>query len=275
MVLTLDSVPEGLLNRALVVLQRHSDMAELLCLRDQVPEPTLRMMLRHESPAVSTAAAVGDWCSTPRGEIRESIKDDWRAAILRAEGCEHWLSEILKSDKALAYDWLMERVSKDSVYFSYYIMEEMKAAISVLDFGQRAALLQQFRGNGFSDSELISELAGDDIGMYAEILKHRNLAKYHLSPLSGHPVGKWADKSVLAFDAGYSAEEVINSSFDYGETWTGNTSDRWQRWVEEFEALAEHKYPRVREAAGIGAARARENRAEELVRERQEAVYGR
>lgn len=275
MVLTLDDMPEGLLGRALDTLQRHSDMAELLCLRDQVPEPTLRVMLRHESPAVSTAAAVGVWCSTPTGEVRESIRDDWRAAILRAEGVEHWLPEILKSDKALAYDWLMERVGRDSVYFSYHIMEEMKAAISVLDSGQRATMLGRLRGDGYADSELVSELAGDDLRMYAEILKHRNLVRFHLSPLHGHPVGSWADKAILALEAGYSLEEVVEASFDYGESWTGNTSDRWQRWVEEFEALTTHDDPRVREAAEIGATKARENRAEELVRERREAVYGR
>jgi hypothetical protein len=273
--LTVDDPPDEPLGRALTVLPKYYDMIETMCLHDQVPESTLKLLLRHESPAVSSSAAVGAWCSNPEHEIRESVREDWREAILRAEGLEFWLPEILKSDKELAYDWLERRVGRKSIHLSHFIMEEVKAAISSLNFEQRASLLRQLKGEGYAEPEIISYLTGEDLRMYGEILKHRKLAKYHLSPLRGHPTGSWADKAMLALNAGYSPEEVVKASFHFGQGWMGLESNMWQGWVDEFEALAGHGDPRVREVAAIGAARAREYRAKALSGERSEAVYGR
>jgi hypothetical protein len=273
--LTLQGVPDELLRRALDALPRHWDMVELLCLRDQVPEPTLGLLLRHESLHISTTAAVYTWCSEQKGEVREGVRDDWRAAVIRAEGFEYWLPEILKSDKSLAFDWLAERVGRDSIYFSYFVMEEVRAAASVLDLDQKSALLPKLSGEGYGDSELLHELAGDDPRMYAEILRHHKLAKYHLAPLRGHPTGSWADKAILAFEAGYTPEEAVAAAFHFGDSWTGNESDMWQGWIDDFESLAKHGDARVREASKLGERRARANKEEALSKERTEAIYGR
>jgi hypothetical protein len=273
--LTLDDAPEEPLRRALAVLPKYFDMVETICLRDQVPESTLKLLLRHESPAVSSNAAVGAWCSDPEHEIREGIREDWREAILRAEGLEFWLPEILKSNSGLAYEWLERHVGRESIHLSHFIMEEVKAALSSLDFKQRASLLGHLKGEGYAEPEIISHLTGNDLRMYGEILKHRKLAKYHLSPLQGHPTGLWADKAVLALNAGYTPAEIVQASIHFIQGWVGRESDMWQGWVNEFEALARHDDPRVREAAAIGAAKAREHRANALSGERAEAIYGR
>lgn len=273
--LTLPDMSDALLNRALDSVTKFPRLVEILSLRDQVPEHTLRLLLSHDNTFVSMQAAVGAWCATPKGEIRESIATEWRAAVLRAEGEQWWLAEILKSDSSLAFEWLMARMDRKSDLIHYHVWKEVEAAISVLSFEHKAAVLQHVEDDGYVGSLLISELAGTDLRMYGEILKHSRLSKYHLSPLNGHPTGPWMEKAILALDAGYSPEQVAGATLSYDNSWTGPESGMWQRWVNDFEMLSSHGDARIREVGHIGASRARERQTAAATGERREAVYGR
>src|SRR5207244_4210238 len=90
----------------------YPDMVHLVCLRNQVPETTLKAMLSHADTRVSTQAAVGTWWAEPRGEICPGIVREWRAAILRAHGEQFYSTEILESDKSLACEWLIARIDE-------------------------------------------------------------------------------------------------------------------------------------------------------------------
>jgi hypothetical protein len=273
--LTLPDIPTNLLSHAFGSAQKYPQLVHILSLRDQVPKHTLRLLFSHNHPFVSTQAAIGTWCATPKGEIRESIAADWRAAVLRAEGEQFWLTEILKSDGSLAFEWLMARMERKPDLIHYHVWKEVEAAISVLSFEQKAAVLQHVEDDGYVGSLLISELAGDDLRMYGEILRHSRLSKFHLSPLNGHPTGSWTEKATLALEAGYSPKEVAGATLSHDDTWTGPESGMWQGWIGDFEMLSSHTDPRIREVGQIGAAKARERQAAAAAAERREAVYGR
>jgi hypothetical protein len=272
--LTLPEVPADLLAHAVERSAKYPQTVDLLCLRDQVPEDTLRLLLRHPHPAASAMAAVGTWNATPRGQIKESIAADWRGAIIRAEGIETWIAEILKSDSSLASEWLKSRLERRSGLTHLFVWEEVQAAISVLNFEQRKASLQHLEAHGNLDSMLIAELAGNDLQMYREILKYERLSKFHLSPLRGRPTGVWVEKALAALDAEYSNEQIANATLGYGDEWVGSESNMWQGWVDDFEALAAHPDPRIREIGQIGAAKAGERKGAAVASERREAVYG-
>jgi hypothetical protein len=273
--LTLPDMPDDLLNRALGSATKYPRLVEILSLRDQVPERTLRLLLSHDNIFVSTQAAVGAWCATPKGEIHESITAEWRAAVLRAEGEQFWLTEILKSDNSLAFEWLMARMERKPDLVHYHVWKEVEAAISVLSFEQKAVVLQHVEDDGYVGSLLISELAGDDLRMYGEILKLSRLSKFHLSPLNGHPTGQWAEKAIMALETGYSPEQVAGATLSHDNSWTGPESGMWQGWVNDFEAMSRHDDQRIREIAHLGVAKARERQAAAAASERREAVYGR
>ena len=273
--LTLSDVSADLLADAVERSAKYPQMVDLLCLRDQVPEDTLKLLLRHPHPAASAMAAVGTWNATPRGQIKDNIVADWRGAILRAEGIEYWLAEIIKSDSSLALEWLKPRLERRSGFNHHFVWEEVKAAISVLNFEQRKDALQYVEAHGNLDSMLIEELAGADLEMYQEILKHERLSKFHLSPLSGRPTGVWVEKALAALEAGYSTEQIVKATLGYDDVWTGPESNMWQGWIDDFEALAAHPDPRIREVGQTGAAKAGERKRAAAVSERREAVYGR
>jgi hypothetical protein len=273
--LTLPDTPDELLDRVSLILPKYSQMLEVTCRSGQLPETTLKRLLRHEADGVAASAAVGVWLSNRRGGVPENIADEWKAAILRAEGMQFWLSEILKKDSALAFEWVLRRVSREAAYTPHEVIQEINTAISVLDIEQRAAVLRNVHGDGYLASELIAELTGDDLRIYRDVLNNQRLREYHLEPLRGHPIGAWADKAVLALDAGYTTEEVVDEAFFYGNSWEGSQADMWQGWVDEFAALSNHSDPRIREVARLGMATAGERRAAALARERSEDVYGR
>jgi hypothetical protein len=233
------------------------------------------LLLKHDNTFVSTQAAIGAWCTPPKGEIRDSIAPEWRAAALRAEGEQFWLAEILKSDELLAFDWLMSRVEKKHDLIHYHVWKEAEAAISVMSIEHKAAVLQHVEDDGYTGSLLIIELVGNDLRMYREILKYPRLDKFHLSPLHGHPTGSWIEKAILALDAGYSPEQVAEATLGYGSSWSGQESEMWQGWINDFEVLSGHGDSRIREVARIGAGAARERQTVAVAKERREAIYGR
>ena len=159
----LPDVPEDLWTRAVDSCRKYPQIVEVLCIRDQVPESTLKLLLNHSEDFISSHAAIGTWCALPKGEICDSIAAEWRVAILRAEGQEFWLGEILKSDSSLALDWVLSRVEKRTYRLNHFILKEVEAAISVLNSEQRAIVLQHIDADDQSASEIVLALANNDL----------------------------------------------------------------------------------------------------------------
>lgn len=105
-----EGIPRSLLDTALARIP--DNLVETACHRKQVPLDTLKSLLGHEREEIAVAAAVGEWLSEPRGEVRPQIRAEWRAALIRLgsagnversrPGQSYWLREILSSDPDLA-----------------------------------------------------------------------------------------------------------------------------------------------------------------------------
>ncbi len=82
--LTAAFLPEDLLPEIMSILDnRFSNWIEISCLRMEIPEDRLVILLSHTDCSVAAAAATGEWEATPRGIIRESLKDLWRKVIIK------------------------------------------------------------------------------------------------------------------------------------------------------------------------------------------------
>lgn len=274
--LLLADLPEELLSRVLITSGRYPDLVHVLCLRGQVPEPTLKFLLNSKNAVVAAQAAIGTWWAEPRGTIRPSIAGEWRAAMLTTYGQQFWLTEVLEADKVLAFDWLVSRIEEKPTFTDYLTRKEIRAAVSALDSNQRIALLQQIESEAYLTSELLTALARADLKVCEAILSEPRFAKYHLkSTLHGHPKGLWVDKALLALSSGYSAQDIVNATVDYDSSWTGEVSNMWQGWIDDFQPLCTHCSPKIRSIAEIAVAKIQSLQAAARKSERREAVYGR
>lgn len=270
-----NDLPSDLLDTALQRVTKYPDMVHLACLRNQVTEGTLKAMLSHADIGVSTQAAIGTWWADPRGEISHSIANEWRAAILRAHGQQFFSTEILEGDKDLAFEWLIARIDERPKFFDYHTRKEISAAISVLDSQQRIATLPHVPSDGLLTFELLRELASDDLKVCEELLQTPRFRKYQLTFLRGHPKELWIEKAQLALNAGYSAQDIVGATIEHDSSWTGEESNMWQGWIDDFAPLLAHEDTRIRSIAEIATAKLNSLQADARKTERRAAVYGR
>ncbi|HEX3530654.1 MAG TPA: hypothetical protein VH988_26625 [Thermoanaerobaculia bacterium] len=156
--------PMPFLVRLIEKLASRPDLVELFCLRKQVAVETLRLILCRPERELALAAAVGEWASDPLGKVRAEVEAEWRSAILRAETSEvpggienrelaHGLADILASDPALAFDWLMARLQGPAPSFFVSESDPMSRAVAGLSQEQRRKLLdavgRETRSGGF------------------------------------------------------------------------------------------------------------------------------
>lgn len=272
--LRLQDPPQELFKRVLEHLPDSSQTVETMCMRNDVSEATLSQLLKHESPAVAVAAAKGEWYADPKYEIRESLYESWRNVIVNRATEGYWLKQVFRRDPTLAYNWLETQLARSDFMF-FRRDDETKAAIDSLDATVRKEVLRLVSSDRLRSDELVAYIVGDDLDVYKMLLSSKRLRALHLAPLLGFPEGAWAQKALLALDAGHSAEKVAESVHGGFYSWSGNESDMWGEWVEKFEALCSHENERIQEVGVIGRhhAKARQNSA--LQRERNEAVFGR
>lgn len=273
--ITENNLPTDLLNNAFQSANKYPDMIFTACLRNQVPETTLKAMLSLVNTDVSTQAAMGTWWADPRGEINEGIATEWRAAILRAHGAQFFSSEILEADKELAFDWLISRLDEKRKYFDFHTRKEISAAISALDSEQRLAALVRVPDDGLLTFELLTDLTSDDLKVCEEVLRTSRFGQLRLIFLHAHPKGIWPEKALLALDAGISAQDIIHATLHEDESWTGGLSNMWQGWIDDFTPLLAHDDARIQSLAQIAIDELKSCQSAARKSERRAAVYGR
>ncbi len=257
-------------------------LIETLCLRGQIHESTLIRILQQPDPLISGKAAIGAWLAEPRGEVRRSVYDVWRTAILNMDEDEHWLGQILSKDRLLALEWLKKHIVGESV--PYRMVQIIKEAIKALGFEERKELLKLMPSDTWRP-ELIVSLIGDSLDRYRAFLMDKSKKAYHLLPLRGFKddeIGEeewneeeWVAKAKVALDAGYTPEDISNAIFAFGTSWSGSESEMWARWLARYNALSSNSDPRIRKAGEIGRDKAKEAFARALAEEKREAIYGR
>jgi hypothetical protein len=273
--LTISDLPSDFIDKLLDNVGKYPDRVKVCCMRREVPEETLALLLRHQDRAVSTAAAVGEWLADPQGQVRSTLASDWRSAIVRAEVNDYWVGEILKRDSSLAYEWLSESLNREEGFFIFDpFRKDKRSIVEGLNVEQRLSLLDGLQNKiGFYD--LVEELVGDNTFLYRELVKRGSLADYHLNPLRGKITEAWTEKALIALEAGYEPEQIAEAAFGESFFWSGDASTLWRTWVDEFESLNKHDEPRLRSIADAGLRLARERAHSSVAYERKQAVYGR
>jgi len=267
-------LPEDLLPEIMSLLDnRYSNLIEGSCMRLQIPEDRVAALLTHSDRSIAAATAAGEWQATPRGTVRESLKDFWRTALVNCLEREYPGEEIFRKDPSIAFEWLQLRIREDRILL-HGSDNLLNVALQVINLAQREALLKDI-GDGLWFDEVIHGIVDDELEIYRVLLQNRQLERFHLSPLGGNPKGAWIDKALLALDAGYSALDVAQAVYGSSRSWMGNESTYWAQWAESFEPLLTHNDPRIRTVGQIGRDRALEQRDLALARERSEDIYGR
>jgi hypothetical protein len=288
LILTHPDPPAGSLERVLDGLSPwNADFVETLVLRGQVPESTLRRLLRHIDPIIASSAAIGEWLAEPKGSVREPLLADWEAAILgdcSGRRDDYWLKEILRSDPDLARRWLQVHLPVEADVF---LRQDglVSVAAAALDTASRLELLSRLREDHW-DGWLISRLVGDDLEAYRAFLADPRWKERHLVPLTWPSNGShfqegpglgpaWIEKARLALAAGYGAEDVALAGMNSPKSWNGPMSLMWQTWVDAYQSLQYHQNPLIRVVGSVGSDLTTRSRDDARQRERKEDVFGR
>lgn len=250
LILTLPEPSPALLDRVFGRLGELTSLVEGLCLRKEVPLATLRSLLNFPAWETALAAAVGEWCSDPEGEVRAEIYPEWRAAVLRAKtedyedaehkvGLQYWLGPILASDPDLALEWLRSRLRDPDLPWHFMGDSPFSIATHALRRQQKEELL-----GGLAPAEilqsLVPTLVGRDVDLYKRLLSLSALKDYHLAPIGGPQVHGWEDFALAALDAGDSPEAIAQASFGTSHGWVGSGVEYWERWDQAFAAFEGH-----------------------------------
>ena len=272
--LTVPFLPEGVLPGIMSVLDHSSSgWIEISCMRLEIPEDRVVALLTHPDCSVSAAAAVGEWGAPPRGQVRASLKDFWRKAVISCLERQHEGEEIFRNDPSIAFEWLQLRMKENRI-FSHYGENLLTVALQVISLEQRKALTKDV-GVSLLHDELIHGIVDDQLEIYHDLLQNDRLKRLHLAPLAGSPTGIWIKKALLALDAGYSPSDIAQAVYGSARFWTGSESTYWSEWAESFKPLTEHNDPRIQMVGRIGRDHALARRDKALAREHREDVYGR
>ncbi len=284
LILRLSSPPARLVEHALDRAAHYPQLVETLCALKQVPQATLRALLRHPQWETALAAAVGEWSSDSQGEVAAEVWDEWRAAILRAKseeypevaggvGLQYWLGVILAKDSELALDWLRVRLRDEDLPRWMSEGGAFTRALSSLDREQRLALLDELQPRPIL-AALLPWLVRKDPKIYQKLLTLNALAEYHLDPLAGMPDSSWAELAILALEAGYEARPIAEDTLGGRHSYAGPGVEHWSEWDQAFAALEEHPREDLREVARWGRRIAGDRLQRAREEERRVAVHG-
>ena len=249
-----------------------------------VPNETLTTMFHADDPRIAVAAAIGHWSADPKGSINEALAESWRQAFLRStlddtersQLSEYLVGEILANDSDLASEWLILALGHRNSCFENHI-NLAQEAVRGLNSRQRCSVLKALPvDSNRSFDDIVQLLVGEDLNLYRKLIDSLQLKKYHLAPLAGMPDQPWAMKAILAMNAGYSVNDVIEATILAGGLWTGSESEMWAGWRRRFEALNEHEEAdsRIFDLARRGAKAMREREEQAQKRDRYRAVHG-
>jgi hypothetical protein len=274
-ILKLEKPPEHLLQQALQMLSQFPRLGELLYLRNELPETLLPTLLQHPDVSVAQAAALAEWHSDPKGTVRDWLRPAWERAIVDHCTDDYWLGEIFKCERHLAFAWLESRIKTDE-FEVYRFDRAIAAAISGLEQSERRRLLEIIPDRyGYHD--VVAQLVADDLELFSYLLASKRLEDFYLAPIAGDIDKAWCGKAKLAYNAGYSAQEIAARTMmptGVVVTWGGKESERYKGWLKKFSELHDSDDDTIRTIGLAGSNICREQYQRALHREYLEDVYG-
>ncbi len=283
-----------LFSSAFALVTHFTAHVEDLCMRGLVPMSVLRLMLEHEDRGVAIGAARGEWRSEPNGRVRESIAEAWRVAVIRHGTNEWFIAQAFKLDSGLAESWLLAKMQDDPG--SYYSLNPrntdgtLSVAVQVQNANSQTSLLSKLAEHTTRQQQsilwyrdLTALIVGDIPALQRQLLEDVRLKEYHLAPLRRHTrEGKhlvfdssWERFALLAFEAGYTAEQIFAATCPRLFSWSGPLSALYAIWADDFKELFLHEKHVIRQVGELGRQWAIETRESLVEEERLESVLGR
>ncbi|HEV3052396.1 MAG TPA: hypothetical protein VGX50_18940, partial [Longimicrobium sp.] len=137
--------PPSLVERALAELPGAEGHIESACIRGEIPEDRVLLLLRHPSQAVAMAAAEGLWSAAPRGEIPAPLSDDWQRVVVASLEDEYPLEAIFGKHPEIAWDWLLARLESPE-RLTFQVRRRLAPAVRALKPEQRGVLVERANG---------------------------------------------------------------------------------------------------------------------------------
>jgi hypothetical protein len=284
LILKLPEPSLALLDRVFGKLGELTTLVEGLCLRKEIPLATLRSLLNFPAWETALAAAVGEWCSDPEGEVRAEIYSEWRAAVLRAKtedyedaehkvGLQYWLGPILASDPDLALEWLRSRLRDTDLPWHFLGDSPFSIAAHALRRQQKEKLLGELAPAEILQS-LVPALVGRDVDLYKQLLSLSHLKDYHLVAVGVPQVENWEDFALAALDAKWAPKLVASASFGTSHTFAGPGVEYWEKWDQAFAAFEGHPRAELREIVRYGRKWAQAEVSDARERQRHVELHG-
>lgn len=273
--LSAERISPEIIHDALRNLDGCRELVETACIRGEVPEDRLLLLLRHDSGEIAEAAAIGVWhASNGASELPDAVRQAWEEATTRHVTAKYVLEEVFVRFPHLAEEWIIAHQGKKWWQWSWEEREALEVAARALNRDFRQRLLAELTADSFPP-EFFNWLVNSDLEVYPVLLSRKDLSEVHLEPLVGPLNEQWIRLAQEALDAGYSVEEVARAPHRRGWTWVGKESLMWKEWVEAFARLDNHTDTRIREIGRIGRQGAEQAMVAAVERERDEEIIGR
>ena len=272
-----ENSPDDLKQDALNVAGQYASNLAWMLRFNQPSQEILIELFDHPDESLVGQLAVAEWQRKEKGVVADNIRPLWERAII--EHCEDdfWLGEIFSTETELGLKWLKHRLSDDS-FMPYQYKRSIENVLERLNLGDRQNVLEVLPG-GYFHTNIISGIIGNDPMLYKLLLQQSwREESALLSPLYRSIDSVWIEFAKLASQQGFAAEQIVGYTFaSVGKvvSWSGNYSEIWKNWTEQFKAIMDHEDETIRQVAEVGFQMSSNRYEEELKKEHDEEVYGR
>ncbi len=277
MILLHENPPEDLKQAALNVAGQYASRLAWMLQCNQPSQEILIELFDHPDKSLVGQLAVPEWQRKETGAVADNIRPLWERAIIEYSEDDFWLGEIFKVETELGLKWLQHKLSDDS-FMPYQYKRSIDNVLTGLNREARQNILE-ILSDGYFHSNIISSIIGNDSLLYKLLLQQswREEADL-LSPLHRSIDSVWIEFAKLASQQGYAAEQIVEYTFAaVGRvvSWSGNYSNIWKDWSEQFKTIMDHDDDTIRRIAAVGFQISSKRYELELRKEHDEEVYGR
>ena len=262
LIITAQGVSGPLLEQALSSSTLEPFQVGAVCLRGEVPPEKLVQLLRHPRREISAAAAINEWLAEPKGEVRNSLKEDWEEAIRRSatleerpdQSTDFWLAAILSELPDLSFDWMANYLRGLNRSMRWRPEKVLTGAAQAMTTEQRIRLLPEADpASGDALGWVVKLIVGSSVEVFRALLAIEPLRDHHLAPLQGRPPDEtWAALARLALGAGHSSDQIAGQAYVSAGAYSGFGESHWNKWREAFSRLARSDQPELRVIAEHG-----------------------
>ena len=255
-------------------IQNNKHIVESAFFGKEISEHWVELFLKCSDTSIRKVAVAGLW-HWHKNAIPENIFTIWREAFINVVLDDYLLNEILASYPTLANAWLIGIAYRSNSSELIFYDNRLRIAASFLSVDERKKLIDDAADSSYAD-ELIPVLVENDPYLYEILLKNENLKHLHLLPLGEKPSDFWVKKAQIAFQAGYTTEQVALTlhSFSNKHGWHEQESEMWKGWIENLEKYVEYPDEKIQKTIRAAIQKAKTKQEAALTREKREAVFG-